>query len=345
MNIQEIKEAVQSSHINFLFGAGLSTPFLPLLGDIETRLSIETRKPERIKIKKEYFEKIMMPNLDVISGNIEAIKQAEFNSTCKAYKNFFELISHILLKRKNTILSKQTNIFTTNIDILMEVVLEESGLEYNDGFTGRLNSVFSLSNFKKSILKRSLHFENISEIPIFNLMKIHGSLTWEKIKDNIYFSKLKHFDKTILNKSGKNFDERYGKIAIINPEKKKFEETVIDLTYYELLRMYSSELEKENVVLFVMGFSMEDEHIREITLRTANSNPTLKIYIFCHEQDKDSKMKEKMHIGKLRYSNIEIIEPTDDEQRNKFSLEKINELVFKEISNSATHECKDDCKN
>jgi len=312
MNIQEIKEAVQSSHINFLFGAGLSNPFLPLLGDIETRLSNEARKPERIKIKKEYFEKVMMPNLDVISGKIDATKQADFDATCKAYKDFFELISHILLKRKNTILSKQANIFTTNIDVLMETVLEESSLEYNDGFTSRLNSIFSLSNFKKSILKRSLHFENISEVPVFNLMKIHGSLTWEKIKDKIYFSKLKHFDKTILKKSGKSFDEKYGKLAIVNPEKKKFEETVIDLTYYELLRMYSSELEKENVVLFVMGFSMEDEHIREITLRTADSNPTLKIYIFCHGQDQDSKMKEKMRIGKLRYSNIEIIEPSDN---------------------------------
>lgn len=345
MNIQEIKEAIQSSHINFLFGAGLSNPFLPLLGDIETRLSSETRKSERIKIKKEYFEKIMMPNLDVISGNIDATKQADFDSTCKAYKDFFELISHILLKRKNTILSKQANIFTTNIDVLMETVLEESSLEYNDGFTGRLSSTFSLSNFKKSILKRSLHFENISEVPVFNLMKIHGSLTWEKIKDKIYFSKLKHFDKTILKKSGINFDKKYEKLAIVNPEKKKFEETVIDLTYYELLRMYSSELEKENVILFVMGFSMEDEHIREITLRTADSNPTLKIYIFCHGQDQDSKMKEKMHIGKLRYSNIEIIEPSDNEQNNRLNLEKINELVFKEISNSVTHECKDDCKN
>ncbi len=172
-------------------------------------------------------------------------------------------------------------------------------------------------------------------------MKIHGSLTWEKNGDKILFSKLKHFDKSLLKKGGKSFDDKYGKLAIVNPEKKKLEETVIDVTYYELLRMYSSELEKENVALFVMGFSMEDEHIREITIRAADSNPTLKIYIFCHGKDADSKMKEKMHIGKLRYSNIEIIEPDDDEQGSKFNLEKINVVVFKEIINSMTHERKD----
>lgn len=339
--MQEIRDVVQSSHINFLFGAGLSNPYLPLLGDIETRLSGEKSTAERIKIKKEYFEKVMLPNLEVINGNINTSKQDDFKATHKAYKNFFEFVGHILLHRKNTILSKQTNIFTTNIDILMETALEDLGIEYNDGFSGRLNSSFSLSNFKKSILKRSLHFENVSEIPVFNLIKIHGSLTWEKIKDKILFSKLKHFDTSLLKKTGETFDEDYKKLAIVNPEKKKIEETVIGLTYYELLRMYSSELEKENVVLFVMGFSMEDEHIREITIRSANSNPTLKIYLFCHGKDSDSKMKDKMKIGQLRYSNIEIIEPESDESKDKLSLAKITELVFGAIANSIAHDNKD----
>ena len=335
MNIQEIKEVVQSSHLNFLIGAGLSTPFLPLLGDIETRLSNETKSAERTKIKKEYFEKVMMPNLEIVSDKINAGKKSDFDKTYKDYKDFFELLSHILLKRESTILSKQTNIFTTNIDILMETVLEQSGLEYNDGFTGRINSTFSLSNFKKSILKRSLHFENVSEIPMFNLIKIHGSLTWNKTDNKISFSKLSHFDKSLLKKKDKDFEEQYQKLAIVNPEKKKLEETVVDLTYYELLRMYSSELEKENAVLFVMGFSMEDEHIREITLRAANSNPTLKIYIFCHGKDNNSKMRNKMEIDKLRYSNIDIVEPTEGEN---LTLEKINESYFKEILNTMSHE-------
>jgi len=33
--LQEIKEIIQSSNINFLFRAGVSSPFLPLLGNIE----------------------------------------------------------------------------------------------------------------------------------------------------------------------------------------------------------------------------------------------------------------------------------------------------------------------
>ncbi len=325
---EEIKEIIESSNLNFLIGSGLSMPFLPLLNDIEIRLTAESNEAKRIPIYKEYLEKVMCPNLDIIDGSVDKTDGSNFQKTYKSYKTFFGLISFILLKRKSTILSKQANIFTTNIDVMMETAMEESNLEYNDGFSGKLNPTFSLSNFKKSILKRSLHFENVSEIPVFNLIKVHGSLTWNKTGDIISLSRLSHFDRALLTKNGDDFKLGYDKIAVVNPEPKKFKETVIDLTYYELLRMYSSELEKENSVLFVMGFSMADQHIREITIRSADSNPTLKIYIFCHSQDKVAEMEANMHIGKLKYSNIEIIAPDDNEETSKYTLEKINESFF-----------------
>ena len=39
MNLDKLKNIIQSSHINFLFGAGLSCPYLKTLGDIETWLT------------------------------------------------------------------------------------------------------------------------------------------------------------------------------------------------------------------------------------------------------------------------------------------------------------------
>ncbi len=328
----EIKKIIESSNLNFLIGAGLSDPFLPLLNTIETRLTAEKTETKRIPIYKEYFEQVMCPNLDIIDGSVDKTEGSNFQKTYKNYKVFFELISHILLKRKSTILSKQANLFTTNIDVMMETAMEESNLEYNDGFSGKLNPTFSLSNFKKSILKRSLHFENVSEIPVFNLIKMHGSLTWSKNDDVISLSKLTHFDRKLLKKNGSSFKAGYDKIAVVNPEPKKFKETVIDLTHYELLRMYSSELEKENTVLFVMGFSMADQHIREITIRSADSNPTLKIYIFCHSKSKLAEMQKIMNIGQLKYANIDIIAPEDDKAANKYNLGKINESFFANIA-------------
>ena len=328
MNKQELKEIIQSSNLNFLLGAGLSRPFLPILNDIEMRLTDEKNETKRIGIYKEYFEKIMLPNLYIIEDSFETRTESNFRATYENYKKFFEIVSLILLRRKSTILSKQANIFTTNIDIFCETALEESNLEYNSGFSGLLNPKFGLSNFKKSISKRSLHFENVSEIPVFNLIKMHGSLTWYKKGDDINFSRLTHIDRTALKKGDKEFMSFYEKIAIINPEPKKLRETVIDLIYYELLRMYSSELEKENTVLFVLGFSMSDQHIREITVRAANSNPTLKIYVFAHSKDRLSEMSKNLNIGELRYSNIEIICPENDNIENKYDFKKINCEVF-----------------
>jgi len=39
---------------------------------------------------------------------------------------------------------------------------------------------------------------------------------------------------------------------IVNPAKTKFEDTLLNQYYYDLLRIYSNELEKENSVLFVI---------------------------------------------------------------------------------------------
>jgi len=297
------------------------------LNGIEERLTNTNDLNEKRAIKKEYFKGVMIPNLDVVNSTVEISKQTELVKTLDSYEKFFKAIAHILLRRKSTLLSKQANVFTTNIDILMEISLEECGIEYNDGFSGRFNASFSLSNFKKSIFKRSMHFENISEIPVINLLKVHGSLNWKKNGDMVTFSKLDHFQKDLKEKLRDKFDKGYNQIAIVNPEKKKFEETVIDVTYYELLRMFSSELEKENTVLFVVGFSMEDEHIREIIKRAADSNPTLRIYIFSHSQKKKDSYNTLLEIDKRRYNNIEVIIPVDDTQENKYTLNNVSSLL------------------
>ncbi|AKL94719.1 SIR2-like domain-containing protein [Clostridium aceticum] len=79
------------------------------------------------------------------------------------------------------------------------------------------------------------------------------------------------------------FTEAYQKLHIINPTKKKFEETLLANVYYDLLRMYSNELEKNTSVLFVFGFSFKDEHIYSITKR-ALANPSMIMYIFIYNE-------------------------------------------------------------
>lgn len=329
-NIKELSEVMQSSNLNFLLGAGISLPFLPILGNIEKDLNEAKNESEREVQFKKYLTQVILPNIRLLKKTLSPEENEKYEKTSEAYKTFFHALTEVLLKRKNTILSKQINLFSTNIDILIESILEGLQIEYNDGFSGKFTPLFSLANFKKSIYQRSLHYDHISEIPVFNVIKIHGSLTWKNNEqaDKIIFShSLEHIDEAIIGKTKAEFTKAYKKILVVNPEEAKHLESVLNLYYSELLRMYSSELEKENAALFIIGFSMEDKHIKEITLRAAKSNPTLRIFIFCSQTSKMA-MEKKMELE--QHPNIQVFTP--DDPTEKFTLDYLNETVLKKLN-------------
>lgn len=224
-----------------------------------------------------------------------------------------------------------------------------------------------MSNYKKSYFQKSLHYDNTSELPVFNLLKVHGSVTWEKVKDNIIHNNLELLQSvldcargiTFLDIKALNdqcwtdksreitiseicssitagttppdcsaFQEIYEKLQIVNPNKEKFKDTTFNKNYYEMLRMYSNELEKEATSLFIFGFSLADEHIREITIRAIKSNPTLFVLICSYTEDaKDiltNLKKDDFDINKHR--NVRMLHLVD-----KFNLQKINEQVFAQV--------------
>lgn len=135
---------------------------------------------------------------------------------------------------------------------------------------------------------------------------------------------------------------------MVNPTKHKFQETVMDMHFYELMRLYSNSLEKENTILFVMGFSFADEHIARLTMRAADSNPTLQIVIFAFSDAEESSFKKNLHFtDSALNSNVTVITPTAFRNSNKdyaaelsavndFSLKSLNtvfELIRKSIPN------------
>lgn len=86
-------------------------------------------------------------------------------------------------------------------------------------------------------------------------------------------------DVDLLQAFGKSYDST---LCIVNPAKRKFEETVLEQSYYDLLRIYANELDRNNALLLVFGFSFADEHILELTKRAIRSNPKLIVLISCH---------------------------------------------------------------
>ncbi|HEY9031068.1 MAG TPA: SIR2 family protein, partial [Kangiella sp.] len=108
-----------------------------------------------------------------------------------------------------------------------------------------------------------------------------------------------------------SFINSFNDLQLVNPTKKKFQDTVLNEYYYGLLRIYSNALEKENSILFVIGFSFSDEHIHKLTMQVANSNPTLTIYIFSHTTSL-SILYESM-VSDAKNKNIKIIKPEEGE--------------------------------
>lgn len=368
MGYDEIKKIIESCHINFLIGSGASSPYLGTLSNIEdllTQLSLLPESDEKMvidaSIKRYYFELAIKGNLEIPTGD-----ESTLNQVRNAYKDFISSINTILNRRKTNLVSKQVNLFTTNMDLFLDFILEDQKLAFNDGFEGKLVPKYGTENFHNSIYKTSSHYEFQSEVPLFNLFKLHGSVNWKLLNDSISYdysqsilkeiSQVKVDNTNFLEIRKKNSDgtwtnfslqdlrnnykkqglerkpdhncfiKSYNKLQMVNPTKKKFEITTRDVIYYELLRMYSNHLERENSVLFVFGFSFADEHIREITKRVAEANPTLLIVIFAY--DFESKRQIEKEISSR--SNIKFI--YDEEDNTLYSMENITLNFFKKLA-------------
>lgn len=365
-NMEQLREILQDCNLNFLVGSGLSSPFLSPLGKIEFLLTELAKRDDvapktaqlvRLSLYKKYFDSVIAGNIQVLRGHNDAREVAD------SYSRFLRTLNAILLKRKSTILSKQINIFTTNVDIFLEKALESLALEVNDGFSGRFDPKFSLGNFKKAHFQTSSHYDNTSELPVFNLLKLHGSLSWALSGSEVVFSRdlanVLHLsaltipaghviavpsDATLdslvdaaagksVDDSGRAFLDAYENLLIVvNPNKDKFRHTVMNQTYYELLRLYSNELEKENTLLCVMGFSFADEHICDITVRAANSNPTLIIYVIAHTNEAAAEIRARL--SGCHNNNVRIVAPPQLEEGGdewKYDFGAINERVFEKV--------------
>lgn len=190
---------------------------------------------------------------------------------------FFKILREILSKRGNPVENKQINIFTTNYDLVPELAIEYLNIDYNDGFKGRISPRFSTANYGNIQIKNLISSNNKTEIESINLYKIHGLLLWKKGKklnteflfgygeliNKIYEEYKNKFFENDFNEIKKCIDndnmeelkniktdgegifkELTNIFNIVWPTKKKFYNSVLNMNYYELLRIFSNELEK-----------------------------------------------------------------------------------------------------
>lgn len=181
------------------------------------------------------------------------------------------------------------------------------------------NSRIKVTNSCESVKEVSSELKNISYIQgdvEYEFENLLNNKSLEKTVENINKFIDEHFE---IHQLLKAFYDKYIMIPIINPNKYKFSKTVSEQHYYQLIRDFSYELEKEEAILIVFGFSFADEHIRDIFERSL-LNPQLQVIIISYSEGDQNLMKKYFEMynnviflpGKWDYnSNGECLNPGD----------------------------------
>lgn len=301
---KELKEIIQSGNINLLIGSGCSKPYLPTLTNIEVRMDEDETREEA---QKDYY-RIVRKSRAVTHDSIETddAEKDKLLSVKDNYEDFVKFWTEAMLSRYLNIVNKQVNVFTTNFDMFYEDACERLNVPYNDGFSGQLRPTFNVANFNKIHKYKSLQFDNTSDIPVFNIVKLHGSLSWKTVGSDIVYSDGLHIDDDLDDKGGREFSEAYEKqLSVINPNSQKHLNTVLNRTYASMLRKFALELEKENSVLFVIGNSLADDHIRDLLYSVMETNPTLVVVYMSYSPYKENPTDEEKDDSVNLYNLVE----------------------------------------
>jgi hypothetical protein len=249
-------------------------------------------------------------------------------SVLSEYEILIENLETMLLKRKTQLLPKKVNVFTTNYDLFIEkAALKRKGLILNDGFQNRSSltgkTEFDTRSFSRVFYESSEVYDYKVELPVINLIKMHGSLSWgSDSADELQEHKIVYNVETKVLHDDVKLDVKKKIVSSYNlifPRKEKFKTVLLNHTYYDLMRLYSNELDKEQTTLIAFGFSFADEHILDLTKR-ALRNSTLKLMIFAF----DSGVAMKLLATFSPYNNVDVIVP---ETNQEIRFKQFNEAL------------------
>jgi hypothetical protein len=358
LTVERLRAIVQDGHLNFLIGAGTSSAAFTPLGAVEEQLQVlaeghagsTASAISRASIQAYFFDGAIAPNKRLLDLGEPG------SGLLDAYRRFGRALNQLLLDRRSSLLDKKVSLFTTNVDIAIEIAFERQGLDVADGFVGRFEPTFDFSSFGAVKHRTGLMFSRRSEAPTFDLYKLHGSASWRSSESVIAFDRdlsgleqvrvaleaargglleipgpndvdaLKLLEKAAgleLTDEVSAFVAKYDQLQIVNPEKTKFATTVLNETYYELIRRFANALERENSVLLVHGFSFRDEHLRSLVLRAAAANPTLQVIVFCYTRSAEDGYRDLMPDINVPNGNILYVLPDSDEDGHRLDLDVV----------------------
>ncbi len=261
--------------------------------------SFKNLSPEKVLDKlyqiKSYFEIILQNDKDTykINNLINEYREVLLKSYVLGIDYSKIDIHKNLLMKLMGIKNKRTTLFTLNYDLLIEKASEELNIQLNNGFRGFHFRKFNPSNFNyQNYIETSSH-EKLST-KSFNLVKLHGSLSWQYSEDEPVYSIVEK--QLCFNNDNKISFESISNEAIIYPVQTKKSQS-LDLPYSEMFRQLNETLNKRNTTLIVVGYSFLDEHVNDI-INNALSNPYFNLVIFSYTSLDEIKEDDKSELYK-----------------------------------------------
>lgn len=294
LDIQQLQKLCYSKRLNFLLGAGASQKAIPTLKD--------GQKPE------ELINLIYKTSKNLTDES--ALEGAE-KETLEAYVGFVSMIISILNLSNSRAVPRSANIFTTNYDLFVEsamdkVMQDNYGVIFNDGANGYFKRYINTFNYDRSTALRG-QFDNYNhETPTIRLIKPHGSINWKKSADKTGHEIIEVFDRP----------QEEGTCFIVPPDKYESGHTMESRHFFEMLRLFNIELDKPQSILFVIGFSFQDEHIKSMVQR-ALQNPGLQVCIFAYSDETskpgsgNARKDIEQNLGTMSNPNLLILSPKD----------------------------------
>lgn len=183
----------------------------------------------------------------------------DYDESYLKHSAFINTVSHLVKT------PSKLSIVTTNYDTLIEDAADSIGFTVIDGFTFAHRPQFDSDMFEWNLVK---DIENIKtreleyKKNIINLLKLHGSLTWERSDKHIFRKEKNNVKKPIM----------------IFPSSNKYMQSYQE-PYFELFIKFQELLKRPNTLLITTGFSFADNHISQMIIQAILHNKSLALLI------------------------------------------------------------------
>lgn len=270
---------------------------------LEQGIDLESALHE-VFLSKRLEEEIVLKTRDLIFPTDIEIRE-------KVALNKLNMPLSSLIKFLNNTANPNIKIVTTNYDRLIEYSLENVGVDYYSGFTGKY-----LQRFHGDLGKRD------RSKPV-ELLKVHGSLDWYSNPDGEVFSLPDYFHK----RSGLN-------PVMVTPGKNKYQDTHDDPFRSMISRVDTVFTEAKSIL--IIGFGFNDEHIQPklmqkmrtsqtpIIIISKSLTPNTKRFIKANNESRILGIEKHLDGSNLVYPNKDDLKV----EGNLWELKKILELFI-----------------